>query len=90
MGRPYTPGSVRIQLFPMPILKGVTFCINVWKGSNYTNSKVVGAKIEVLWRKRVSLRMDTLRKLYTVVAENICKAREKQPRQGTTTPKGKS
>ena len=28
--------------------------------------------------------MDTLRKLYTVVAENIRKAREKQPRQGTT------
>ena len=31
--------------------------------------------------------MDTLRKLYTVVAENIRKAREKQPRQGTTPPK---
>ena len=37
--------------------------------------------------KGVSLRMDTLRKLYTVVAENIRKAREKQPRQGTTPPK---
>ena len=31
--------------------------------------------------------MDTLRKLYTVVAENIRKAREKQPRQKTPPPK---
>ena len=31
--------------------------------------------------------MDTLRKLYTVVAENIREAREKQPQQGTTPPK---
>ena len=31
--------------------------------------------------------MDTLRKLYTVVAENIRKAREKQPRQETLPPK---
>ena len=31
--------------------------------------------------------MDTLRKLYTVVAKNIRKAMEKQPRQGTTPPK---
>ena len=29
MGRPHTPGSVRIQLLPMPILKGIAFCINV-------------------------------------------------------------
>ena len=31
-----------------------------------------------------SLRMDPLRKLYMVTAENICRAREKQPWQETT------
>ena len=31
--------------------------------------------------------MDMLRKLYAVVAENIRKAREKQPRQETSPPK---
>ena len=44
------------KFFHMPILEGVTFCINVWKGSNYTDSKVIGAKIEVLWRKRSVLK----------------------------------
>ena len=39
MGRPHTPSGVRIQLLPMPILEGVAFCINVWKGSNYTDSQ---------------------------------------------------
>ena len=35
-------------------------------------------------KKGVSLRMDTLQKLYTVVAENICIGPErKQPRQET-------
>ena len=49
MRRPHTPGSVRIQLLSMPILEGVAFCTNVWKGSNHTDSKVAGAKIKVLW-----------------------------------------
>ena len=30
--------------------------MNVWKGSNYTDSKVIGAKTEVLWRKRSILK----------------------------------
>ena len=34
--------------------------------------------------KGATLRMDTLRKLYMVTAENICRAREKQPWQETS------
>ena len=30
--------------------------MNVWEGSNYTDSKVAGAKIEVLWGKRSVLK----------------------------------
>ena len=50
-------------------------------------AKLLEPKLKFYGEKGVSLRMDTLRKLYTVVAENIRKAREKQPRQGTTPPK---
>ena len=85
MGRPHTPSSVGIQLFPMSVLKGIAFRANVWTGPNHTNSKA--ARTEVYGEKGVSLRMDTLRKLYTVVAENIRKAREKQPRQEATPSK---
>ena len=50
-------------------------------------AKLLEPKLKFYGEKGVSLRMDTLHKLYTVVAENIRKAREKQPRQGTTPPK---
>ena len=46
-------------------------------------AKLLEPKLKFYGEKGVSLRMDTLRKLYTVVADNIRKAREKQPRQGT-------
>ena len=50
-------------------------------------AKLLEPKLKFYGEKGVSLRMDTLRKLYTVVAENIRRAREKQPQQGTTPPK---
>ena len=36
----------------MPIFKGISFCVNVWKGSHHPDSQVVGAKAEVLRRER--------------------------------------
>ena len=50
-------------------------------------AKLLEPGLKFYGERGVSLRMDTLRKLYTVVAENICKAREKQPRQDTPYPK---
>ena len=50
-------------------------------------AKLLEPKLKFYGEKGVSLRMDTLRKLYTVVEENIRKAREKQPRQEATPPK---
>ena len=42
-------------------------------------AKLLEPKLKFYGEKGVSLRMDTLRKLYAVVTENIRKAREKQP-----------
>ena len=50
-------------------------------------AKLLEPKLKFYGEKGVGVNMDTLRKLYTVVAENIRKAQEKQPRQETPTPK---
>ena len=44
-------------------------------------AKLLEPRLKFYGEKGVSLRMDTLRKLYTVAAENIRRAREKHPRQ---------
>ena len=46
-------------------------------------AKLLEPKPKFYGEKGVSLQMDTLCKLYTVVAKNIRQAREKQPRQET-------
>ena len=46
-------------------------------------AKLLEPKLKFYGEKGVSLRMDTLRKLYTVAAKNIRRAREKHPRQET-------
>ena len=46
-------------------------------------AKLLEHKLKFYGEKGVSLRMDTLHKLYTVAAENIHRAREKRPRQET-------
>ena len=43
-------------------------------------AKLLEPKLKFYGEKGVSLRMDTLRKLYTVAAENIRRPREKHPR----------
>ena len=46
-------------------------------------AKLLEPKLKFYGKKGIGVNMNTLRKLYTVVAENICRAREKQPRQET-------
>ena len=50
-------------------------------------AKLLEPKLKFYGEKGTGVNMDTLRKLYTVVAENIRRAREKQPRQETPSPK---
>ena len=50
-------------------------------------AKLLEPKLKFYGEKGIGVNMDTLRKLYTVVAENIRKAREKQPRQETAPTK---
>ena len=46
-------------------------------------AKLLEPKLKFYGEKGTGVNMNTLQKLYTVVAENICKAQEKQPRQET-------
>ena len=50
-------------------------------------AKLLEPKLKFYGEKGIGVNMNTLRKLYTVVAENIRKVREKQPRQETLPPK---
>ena len=50
-------------------------------------AKLLEPKLKFYGEKGISLRMDTLRKLYTVAAKNIRRAREKHPWQETVEDK---
>ena len=75
------------NFFPCQSSKESPFVLMFGRDPITPIAKLLEPKLKFYGERGVSLRMDTLRKLYTVVAENICKAREKQPRQGTTPPK---
>ena len=72
------------NFFPCQSSKESPFVLMFGRDPITPIAKLLEPKLKFYGEKGVSLRMDTLRKLYTVVAENIRKAREKQPRQGTT------
>ena len=75
------------NFFPCQSSKESPFVLMFGRDPITPIAKLLEPKLKFYGEKGVSLRMDTLRKLYTVVAENIRKAREKQPQQGTTPPK---
>ena len=75
------------NFFPCQSSKESPFVLMFGRDPITPVAKLLEPKLKFYGEKGVSLRMDTLRKLYTVVAENIHKAREKQPRQETTLPK---
>ena len=75
------------NFFPCQSSKESPFVLMFGRDPITLIAKLLEPKLKFYGEKGVSLRMDTLRKLYTVVAENIRKAREKQPRQGTTSLK---
>ena len=72
------------NFLPMSVFKRISIRINVWQRPHYSDSQTLRTKDWKFYgEKGTGVNMDTLRKLYTVVAENIRKAREKQPRQET-------
>ena len=75
------------NFFPCQSSKEAPFVLMFGRDPITPIAKLLEPKLKFYGEKGTGVSMDTLRKLYTVVAENIRKAREKQPRQETLPPK---
>ena len=75
------------NFFPCQSSKESPFVLMFGRDPITPIAKLLEPKLRFYGEKGVSLRMDTLRKLYTVAAENIRRAREKHPRQDTAGPR---
>ena len=75
------------NFFPCQSSKESPFVLMFGRDPITPIAKLLEPKLRFYGEKGVSLRMDTLRKLYTVAAENIRRAREKHPRRDTAAPR---
>ena len=75
------------NFFPCQSSKESPFVLMFGRDPITPIAKLLEPKLKFYGEKGIGVNMNTLRKLYTVVAENICKAREKQPRQETAPTK---
>ena len=75
------------NFFPCQSSKESPFVLMFGRDPITPIAKLLEPKLRFYGEKGGSLRMDTLRKLYTVAAENIRRAREKHPRQDTAAPR---
>ena len=75
------------NFFPCQSSKESPFVLMFGRDPITPIAKLLEPKLKFYGEKGTGVNMDTLRKLYTVAAENIRKAREKQPRQETPPPK---
>ena len=75
------------NFFPCQSSKEAPFVLMFGRDPITPIAKLLEPKLKFYGEKGTGVNMDTLRKLYTVVAENIRKARERQPRQETAPPK---
>ena len=75
------------NFFPCQSSKESPFVLMFGRDPITPIAKLLEPKLRFYGEKGVSLRMDTLRKLYTVAAENIRRAREKHPRQDPAAPR---
>ena len=71
------------NFFPCQSSKESPFVLMFGRDPITPIAKLLEPKLKFYGEKGVSLRMDTLRKLYTVADENIRRAREKHPPQET-------
>ena len=75
------------NFFPCQSSKESPFVLMFGRDPITPVAKLLEPKLKFYGEKGTGVNMDTLRKLYTVVAENIRRAREKQPPQETPPPK---
>ena len=75
------------NFFPCQSSKEFPFVLMFGRGPITPIAKLLEPRLKFYGEKGISLRMDTLRKLYTVAAENIRRAREKHPRQKAAVPR---
>ena len=75
------------NFFPCQSSKESPFVLMFGRDPITPIAKLLEPKLKFYGEKGNCVNMNMLRKLYAVVAENIRKAREKQPRQETTPPK---
>ena len=75
------------NFFPCQSSKESPFVLMFGRDPITPIAKLLELRLKFYGEKGVSLRMDTLRKLYTVAAENIRRAREKHPRQEAAVPR---
>ena len=71
------------NFFPCQSSKESPFVLMFGRDPITPIAKLLELKLKFYGEKGIGVNMNTLRKLYTVVAENIHRAREKQPRQET-------
>ena len=75
------------NFFPCQSSKESPFVLMFGRDPITPIAKLLEPRLKFYGEKGISLRMDTLRKLYTVAAENIRRAREKHPRQEAAVPR---
>ena len=75
------------NFFPCQSSKESPFVLMFGRDPITPIAKLLEPRLKFYGEKGEGINMNTLRKLYTVVAENIRKAREKQPRQETAPTK---
>ena len=75
------------NFFPCQTSKESPFVLMFGRDPITPVAKLLEPKLKFYGEKGIGVNMNTLRKLYTVVAENIRKAQEKQPQQETSPPK---
>ena len=75
------------NFFPCQSSKESLFILMFGRDPITPITKLLEPRLKFYGEKGVSLRMDTLHKLYTVAAENIRRAREKHPRQEVAVPR---
>ena len=75
------------NFFPCQSSKESPFVLMFGRDPITPIAKLLEPRLKFYGKKGIGVNMNTLRKLYTVVAENIRKARGKQPRQETAPTK---
>ena len=86
MGRTGSVSRERVHFLSMPEYQGISIHFDVRESLITPVAKLLEPKPRYYREKGGSLKMDTLRRLYTIVVDNIHKAREKRLKKVETKP----